>query len=112
VLRAMQKSPAAVEVFFTELGRARGAEATLDAHVAALGHDLREPAEMEFRARDLVDRMAVAIQAALLLQHAPTAVAEAFCRSRIGSAAHHNFGALPRGTDCGAIIGRTWPGAS
>jgi putative acyl-CoA dehydrogenase len=112
VLRAMQKSPAAVEVFFTELGRARGAEATLDAHVAALARDLREPAEMEFRARDLVDRMAVAIQAALLLQHAPTAVAEAFCRSRIGSAAHHNFGALPRGTDCGAIIGRAWPGAS
>jgi putative acyl-CoA dehydrogenase len=56
--------------------------------------------------------MAVAIQAALLLQHAPTAVAEAFCRSRIGSVAHHNFGALPRGTDCGAIIGRAWPGAS
>ena len=67
---------------------------------------------MEFRARDLVDRMALAIQAALLLQHAPTAVADAFCRSRLGSAAHHNFGALPRGTDCGAIIARAWPGAS
>jgi putative acyl-CoA dehydrogenase len=67
---------------------------------------------MEFRARDLVDRMALAIQAALLLQHAPTAVAAAFCGSRLGSAAHHNFGALPRGTDCGAIIARAWPAAS
>jgi len=112
VLRAMQKSPAAVEAFFTELGRARGADATLDAHVAALGKDLREPGELEFRARDLVDRMALAIQAALLLQHAPAAVAEAFCSSRLGSAAHHNFGTLPRGTDCGAIIARAWPGAS
>jgi putative acyl-CoA dehydrogenase len=110
VLRAMQKSPAAVEAFFAEVGRARGADATLDAHVAALGKDLREPGEMEFRARDLVDRMALAIQAALLVEHAPTAVAVAFCRSRLGSAGHHNFGALPRGTDCGAIIARAWPG--
>ena len=110
VLRAMQKSPAAVEAFFAEVGRARGADATLDAHVAALGKDLREPGEMEFRARDLVDRMALAIQAALLVEHAPTAVAAAFCRSRLGSAGHHNFGALPRGTDCGAIIARAWPG--
>jgi putative acyl-CoA dehydrogenase len=112
VLRAMHKSPAAVEAFFAELGRARGADALLDAHVAALAHDLREPAEMEFRARDLVDRMAIAIQAALLVQHAPKVVADAFCRSRLGSAGHHNFGALPRGTDCGAIIARAWPGAS
>jgi putative acyl-CoA dehydrogenase len=56
--------------------------------------------------------MALAIQASLLVQHAPAAVAEAFCRSRFGSAGHHNFGALPRGTDCGAIIARAWPGAS
>ena len=49
---------------------------------------------------------------ALLVQHAPAAVADAFCRSRLGSAGHHNVGALPRGTDCGAIIARAWPGAS
>jgi putative acyl-CoA dehydrogenase len=66
---------------------------------------------MEFRARDLVDRMALVIQAALLVQHSPAPAAEAFCRSRLGTAGHHNFGALPRGTDCGAIIARAWPGA-
>ncbi len=112
VLRAMQKSPGSVDACFAELGKARGAEAALDAHVAALAKDLRDPAEAEYRARDVVDRMALALQAALLLQHAPNAVSEAYCRSRLAPAAHHNFGALPRGVDCGAIIERAWPTSS
>ncbi|HEX9208778.1 MAG TPA: isovaleryl-CoA dehydrogenase [Steroidobacteraceae bacterium] len=111
VLRAMQKAPAAVDAFFAEIGKARGTDATLDAYVAALVRELRDPAELEFRARDVVDRMALAIQAALLVQHAPTAVSDAFCRSRLAAAGHHNFGALPRGVDCGAIIERAWPSA-
>jgi putative acyl-CoA dehydrogenase len=109
VLRAMEKSPAAVEAFFAEVGKARGASAALDGYVAALTNDLRHPAEIEYRARDIVDRMALALQAALLLQHAPDAVSEAFCRSRLASVGHHNYGALPRGVDCGAIIERARP---
>jgi putative acyl-CoA dehydrogenase len=111
VLRAMQKTPAAVDAFFAEVGKALGTDATLDAYVAALANDLRDPAELEYRARDVVDRMALAIQAALLVQHAPTAVSDAFCQSRLSTAGHHNFGALPRGVDCGAIIERAWPSA-
>jgi putative acyl-CoA dehydrogenase len=53
--------------------------------------------------------MALALQSALLVQHAPTAVSDAFCRSRLASSGHRNFGALPRGVDCGAILGRAWP---
>jgi putative acyl-CoA dehydrogenase len=55
--------------------------------------------------------MAVALQAALLIQHAPAAVSAAYCQSRLASAGHHNFGALPRGVDCNAIIERAWPTA-
>jgi putative acyl-CoA dehydrogenase len=109
VLRAMRKSPAAVEAFFAELNKARGVHPALDAHVTTLASELRDPAEMEYRARDVVDRMAVALQAALLLQHAPHAVSDAYCRSRLASAGHHNFGALPRGVDCGTILARAWP---
>ena len=61
------------------------------------------------RARDVVERMALALQAALLLQHAPPAVGNAYCRSRLAPNAHHHFGALPRGVDCSAIIERAWP---
>jgi putative acyl-CoA dehydrogenase len=109
VLRAMRKSPASVVAFFNEVGRARGAHPLLDAHVAALQRDLGDPADAEYRARDVVERMALALQAALLLQHAPAFVADAFCRSRLGTAGHHNFGALPRGVDCQAILRRSWP---
>jgi putative acyl-CoA dehydrogenase len=109
VLRAMQRSPAAVDAFFAELGRARGADERLDAHVAALLKELADPADLEYRARDITERMALALQAALLLQHSPTAVSEAFCRSRLAAPGHRNFGALPRGVDCGAILRRAWP---
>ncbi len=108
-LRAMQRTPATVEAFRAEVGRARGAHAALDAHLAALDADLRDPAQAEFRARDLVDRMALAIQSALLLQHAPNAVSEAYCASRLAPAGHRNFGTLPRGVDCRAILERAWP---
>ncbi len=109
VLRAMQRSPAAVDAFFAELGRARGANEQLDAHVTALLKELADPADLEYRARDITERMALALQSALLVQHAPTAVSDAFCRSRLASSGHRNFGALPRGVDCGAILGRAWP---
>jgi len=108
VLRAMRRSPASVEAFMAELKEARGADPALDAHVAALGRDLSDPRDAEYRARDIVERMALAIQAALLLQHAPHAVSDAFCRSRLAPAGHHNFGALPRGADCPAIVARAW----
>ncbi len=109
VLRAMQKSPAVVGVFFAELHEARGGHGALDAWVAALQAEFKDLSELEYRARGIVDRMALAIQAALLVQHAPAAVADAFCASRLGGAGHRQFGTLPRGADCGAIIERATP---
>ncbi len=111
VLRAMQKTPAVVGAFFAELARARGADAALDRHVAALQAELRDLDQVEYRARDLVGRMALALQAALLVRHAPAAVSGAFCASRLGAGGHHHYGALPRGIDCGAIIARALPRA-
>ena len=109
VLRAIAKTPEVVQAFFAEVARARGASAVLDRHVAALKAEFADHDELEFRARDLVDRMALAMQAALLVQHAPTAVADAFCASRLAATGHHQYGALPRGVDCAAIVGRATP---
>ncbi len=111
VLRAMQKTPATVDAYFAELAKAKGANATLDRYVAALGREFADPGELEYRARDVVDRMALAVQAALLVQHAPAAIADAFCASRLASSGHHNYGTLPRGVDCAAIIARATPRA-
>jgi putative acyl-CoA dehydrogenase len=98
VLRAMQKTPEVVGAFFAELARARGANDSLDAWVAALQRDFADRADLEYRARQVVDRMALAIQAALLVQHAPAAVADAFCASRLGGLGHRQYGTLPRGS--------------
>ena len=111
VLRAMQKSPEVVDAFFAELAKARGAHAALDAWVAALQREFADTADLEYRARHAVDAMALAIQAALLLQHAPAAVADAFCASRLQGQGQRQFGTLPRGADCAALIARATPQA-
>jgi putative acyl-CoA dehydrogenase len=109
VLRAMHKEPAVVQAFFDEIGKARGANTRLDAWSANLQREMTDLSDIEYRARHLVDRMALAAQAALLVQHAPAAVADAFCASRLDEGGHRNYGALPRGVDCGAIIERATP---
>jgi putative acyl-CoA dehydrogenase len=111
MLRAIQKSPESVEVFFAEVARAAGGNAALDLWVDELKRALTDLDQLEYRSRDLVDRMALALQAALLVQHAPTAVADAFCGSRLASRGHHTYGTLPRGADCAALIRRATPEA-
>lgn len=109
VLRALHKTPAVLDVLYAELDRARGGHALLAPFVAALQLALKDPEAQEFRARDLVGRMALALQATLLVQHAPAFVADAFCLSRLGPGSHHHYGCLPRGVDAAAIIARATP---
>ena len=109
VLRAMQKTPGVVQAFFQEVARARGGHAQLDRYVADLQSAFTDLSELEYRARDLVGRMALAVQAALLVQHAPSVVADAFCASRLSGDSHHHYGTLPRGVDCAALIARATP---
>ena len=111
VLRAMHKTPAVVGAFFAEVGKAAAGHAALDRWVAALKAEFADLSDLEYRARGVVDRMALAIQAALLVQHAPTPVADAFCASRLEGSGHRQFGTLPRGVDCRAIIERATPRA-
>ena len=111
VLRAMQKTPEVVEAFFREVAIAKGASAMLDRWIGVLQEEFNDLADVEYRARGIVDRMALAIQAALLVQHAPPHVADAFCASRLAGGGHRNYGTLPRGVDCAAIIERATPRA-
>jgi len=109
VLRVMQRSPEALEAYFVEVDAARGTNAIFDRHIDALKADMRDAADFEQRARDIVDRLAVGLQASILLQHAPAAVSDAFCASRLAACGAHQYGALPRGVDFTAIIARARP---
>ncbi|WP_339801169.1 isovaleryl-CoA dehydrogenase [uncultured Marinobacter sp.] len=105
-LRALEKSPESLSAFFTEVELARGADRRFDRFVDALKQDFTDSRDVQFRARNLVDRLALSLQASLLLRHSSAAVADAFCGSRLASQGAHNIGNLPAGVDAAAIIER------
>jgi putative acyl-CoA dehydrogenase len=109
VLRAMGRSPQSLDAFYAELDEAAGADARLDAYVASLRDELSSFEDAETRARRVVERMAKALQASLLVRHAPPAVADAFCASRLAGDGGLAFGTLPAGCDFEAIIERHRP---
>lgn len=110
MLRAMGRSPGAVDAYMAEVQAAAGADHRLDQYVAHLGSELLDPSAIEYRARGIVEKMALALQGALLVRHGNTAVADAFCASRLGgNSSGLTFGNLPRGVDCAAIIQRATP---
>jgi putative acyl-CoA dehydrogenase len=53
----------------------------------------------------VVENLAVALQASLLVRHAPPAVADAFCAGRLGEGGRV-FGTLPPSVDAEAILER------
>jgi putative acyl-CoA dehydrogenase len=109
VLRAMARNPAAVEAFFAEVEEAGGAEPRLDEATTKLRDELADLDAIEARARRVVERMALALQASLLVRYGDPAVADAFCASRLQGDAGLAFGTLPGGTDFGRIIERHSP---
>ncbi len=109
VLRAMKTAPETLASFFKEVELARGGNTLLDRRIDALKTDLADLSDFEARARHLVDAMATAFQASLLVRHAPAAVADAFCDSRLGVAGQHHYGALRPGLDLQPIIERARP---
>ncbi|HEY7151160.1 MAG TPA: acyl-CoA dehydrogenase family protein [Solirubrobacterales bacterium] len=107
VLRAMARNPQAVEAFATEVGEGAVAEPRLDEFARRLRDDLAsDPETLQTRARQLVERMALALQASLLVRYGDPATADAFCASRLAGDSGRAFGTLPAGTDFGRIIER------
>jgi putative acyl-CoA dehydrogenase len=58
-----------------------------------------------------VEKMAVALQASLLVRYGDPAVADAFCASRLSGDWGHAFGTLPPAVDTHAIVERATPKA-
>ncbi len=106
VLRSMQREPETVDVFLDEVRRARGADARLDAFTEDLARRLAEPSRLEPVARRVIEMMAFALQASLLVRHSTPAVADAFCATRLDGDWGRAFGTMPNGLDTQAIIDR------
>jgi putative acyl-CoA dehydrogenase len=108
VLRALEREPEALEAYRAEVRLATGADARFDRAVTRLERELADPADAEQRARRLVERLALALQASLLLRHGDPGVADAFCASRLGEPGGM-FGTLPPGLELHAIVERHRP---
>jgi putative acyl-CoA dehydrogenase len=106
VLRALQKSPEALDALLGEIESSRGADRRLDAFFARLRDGLSRREDAEVRARRLVEELALALQASLLIRCSPAAVADAFCAARLAGDSGRAFGTLPAATDFGSILER------
>jgi putative acyl-CoA dehydrogenase len=109
VLRALRSTPDALDAFLDEVDEAAGADARLDAHTKSLREALHRPDDLEHRARRVVEDLALALQASLLVRHAPPAVADAFCAARLHGGGGLAYGTLPAGVDTRAIVARHTP---
>ena len=104
ILRAMGKEPESLEALRSEIGLARGGHAAFDAFAGRL----KQPEEAQ--ARRSAEDWALALQASLLIRHAPGFVSDAFCESRLGAHWGHAFGSLPGGVDARSILERAFAG--
>ena len=109
LLRALRKGPELIAALDAELAPARGANPHFDRFIATLPARLDDAAADESAARRLAQDVALAVQGALLRQHAPDFVFEAFCVSRLGGDWGHAFGALPSTCGFDRIIERAMP---
>ncbi|MFG1623743.1 acyl-CoA dehydrogenase family protein [Kribbella sp. NPDC049227] len=106
VLRALRR-PESLEAWLLEVGAARGADERLDTAVNDVLQALADVEGAEAGARRLAARMALCLQASLLVRHSTPAVADAFVASRLANDWGGVFGTLPRTTPFGLITDRS-----
>jgi putative acyl-CoA dehydrogenase len=98
--RVLTREPKAIEPVLDEISPAAAEHPLLADALAEIEELVMAP---EDTTRYAVTRIALAVQAALLVQHAPTVVADAFVASRLGISWGPGYGTL-RGVDFEAVI--------
>jgi len=109
VLRALHKEPESRDAFFAELDGVRGGNRVLDHETGALRKLLADDDDLETRSRRLVERMAMALEAACLVRSGNVAIADAFCESRLARQHGTTFGTLEPSAPLEALIERALP---
>jgi putative acyl-CoA dehydrogenase len=97
VLRTVTKEPLALERLLAEIRLA--GDARVERCLGELGSDRSESG-----ARRYAERLALALQASLLVRFSPPAVADAFCVSRLAGDWGRAFGTLPGSADLDGVL--------
>ncbi|EAT12731.1 DNA alkylation response protein [Bermanella marisrubri] len=106
VLRAMQKDPKVVDAFMAELAKAHGRYDVFDQYLAALKDEFQDLQTLEYRARTVVEKLALAWQASTLIQFADRDIAKAYIDSRLTGKHGQYYGTLPASVDAQLIMQR------
>jgi putative acyl-CoA dehydrogenase len=107
VLRALGRSSESLAAVTAEIDLARGVDPRFDDAVKRLGAELGDPDGLPLRARRIAGLLALCLQGSLLLRHAPAAVSDAFCASRLGGDWGAVLGTLPATTDVASLVRRS-----
>lgn len=105
VLRAMHKEPKTVEVLWNFLQGSAGKDARYDGFIKDIAKELKDTANLQWKARLITEKLAIAMQGALLLQQ-PHTLTEAFLATRMGSGKAMAFGSIQGLVDTDAIVSR------
>lgn len=110
LLRALDREPGCRDAFFDELREARGVHPLFDADVARLESLLAGGVtSREGQSRWLAERMALSLQASILIRAGDSAVSDVFCRSRLGREQAGEYGTLPAWAPVEHLLRRAWP---
>ncbi|WP_017903155.1 acyl-CoA dehydrogenase family protein [Pseudomonas asplenii] len=107
VLRSLSKEPGVLEVLFDELGDGHG-DKRLARHIEQLKQAFADTGDIQYRARQLTEDIALALQAKLLLEAGNSVVSDGFIAGRLGGSGLV-YGTLPRGVNVEAIVARSTP---
>ncbi|MNP52619.1 hypothetical protein D3C76_1470250 [compost metagenome] len=96
-----------LDALFSELGDGHG-DKRLAAHISQLQSAFKDTSDIQYRARQLTEDIALGLQAKLLLEAGNAAVSDGFIASRLKGGGRV-YGGLPRGVDVEAIVARSTP---
>lgn len=106
LLRVLNREPDTLKALLAELEEARGRHPLFDARLDALLVDLANQQDMEIRARQLMESLALLWQSATLLVYGEGWIAEAFVSARLAGQQYHQYGTLDKSIDVNAIVQR------
>ncbi|MEU1472515.1 acyl-CoA dehydrogenase family protein [Streptomyces sp. NPDC005761] len=106
MLRALDREPDSLQALREEIEAAAGGDRRLDSAWRELQGELALTEDAPLRARRVIERAALVLQGSLLVRHAPAAVADAFCASRLAGDRGLAFGTLPAGADFTGLLAR------
>jgi putative acyl-CoA dehydrogenase len=104
VLRAIDRESDSLPALMGEIKLALGGHALFDRSVADLEARLGSLATREAAARWIVEKLAILLQASLLVRFGAPPLADAFCASRLAPDGGWTFGALPPQVDIDSIL--------